>query len=60
MRTTTSNDGWYLIQSQRSEKCVDLNNGSMPDGATVHQWTCMPNNQNQHWKINPNATIILS
>jgi len=52
-RQFTFNDlggGYWGIRSEKSNKCLDLANGSTADGAKLHQWACY-NSDNQSWKL---------
>jgi len=51
---TTSTDfqpqiAYYLVISQLSGKCLDLNGGSQDDGAAIIQWSCH-GAVNQQWR----------
>jgi len=43
--------GWWNIRSQKSNRCLDVANGSNADGAKLHQWDCSTSNINQSWKV---------
>jgi hypothetical protein len=40
----------YELRAQHSDKCLDVSNASVDDGANVQQWTCAGVPQ-QHWDI---------
>jgi chitinase len=44
--------GTYEIRAVHSGKCMDVSEVSTVDGATVHQWECVGQN-NQRWQVTP-------
>jgi len=48
---TSLGGGYYSIKSEKSNRCLDVANGSLADGGKLHQWDCDSGNVNQSWKL---------
>ena len=46
----TLTTGYGELINRQSGKCLEINNNSFVDGATVDQWDCLPGHQNKKWK----------
>jgi thermitase len=49
--------GVYQVSNVNSEKCLDVTGISLENYATIQQWTCF-NNLNQQWRIEPAGTGV--